>query len=154
MPDKLNQKTTPRHEQGFIAKYIVPSIAWLIANGIIIGIMYLTVIPLGAYLGSEMDFGFITQSSSGQVLNLNWILFIRVVSIIPTVAVILIMRFTTWRRGMSDTIAAAFFYGLSSLVIMSASGSFHIELFLYAVTLGALGGFIYWICAGRPRPPY
>ena len=152
--DKLNKSNSSLLVRDYVVRFIVPSIAWLIACFVCVGIMYFTILPLGAFLGNDMNYAFMSQRPSGDVLNLNWMIFIRAVSIISTVAIVRIMRMSKWRRGVADTLIGGVLCGMNAAVVMSSSGSLDFVILGYCTTLGALGGFIYWNCAGRPQPPY
>lgn len=101
----------------------------------------------------------LTAASLGGFLGLSTILglIIGAIIAIPTLALVWIFRWSNAPRGWTDTLVAAL---LGALVIhLMAFGTSGIGHPPGAVNLlfaagGAIGGFVYWQLAGRPRPPY
>ncbi|WP_420434959.1 hypothetical protein [Hyphobacterium sp.] len=101
----------------------------------------------------------LTAESLGGFLGLSTVLGLVIGAIIaiPTFALVWIFRWANVPRGWTDTLVAAL---LAALVIhLMAFGSSGIGHAPGAVNLlfaagGAIGGFIYWQLAGRPRPPF
>ena len=138
-----------------IARIVVPSVAWVIACTVTFGILYFTIAPVGDFFGANLEGLFVSLYPIGRVLNYQWFLFFCALSIIPSIALIWILRLSNWKRGRADILAAGGLTGLNAIVAMlSFAGEIYVAMLVYGILIGAFGGYTYWLAAGRPQVPY
>jgi hypothetical protein len=119
------------------------------------------VITLSFYLTSVFGEGAEPVTADGLAAMLAITLltgaYVAVFAAIPVIILVWVFRAIKVRRGWADAITGAILgallihlmaFGLSGLTTLPS------PLSLLFGASGALAGFVYWVLAGRPRPPY
>lgn len=76
---------------------------------------------------------------------------IAVISAIPAIAAVFIVRSARWPRGWNDALAGGLIGLVASLLFLQGLNldQYHL-LGLISGIAGAIGGLVYWLAAGRP----
>lgn len=82
---------------------------------------------------------------------------IAMVASIPAAIAVFLMRRIRTVRGLTDMLAGGVIGGVATHLLLG--NGLRLPVAVTPVTLsfaacGLLGGLVYWIFAGRPRPPY
>jgi len=82
---------------------------------------------------------------------------IAMVASIPAAIAVFLMRRTRIVRGLTDMLAGGLIGGVAAHLLLGNGLRLSVEVTpetLGFSACGLLGGLVYWIFAGRPRPPY
>ncbi|MEN0654046.1 MULTISPECIES: hypothetical protein [Hyphobacterium] len=104
--------------------------------------------------------GIVLPMTHEQLLFVAYLLalttaFIAVVSAIPAIAAVFIVRSARWPRGWCDALAGGLIGLVASLIFLQGLNldQYHL-LGLISGIAGAIAGLVYWLANARPRPPY
>jgi hypothetical protein len=73
---------------------------------------------------------------------------------VPAFALVMLVRITGWRRGLTDTLMPAGIVLVLTAGFLEQGGGAAGPLPLMMALPAALAGYVYWRVAGRPQPPY
>jgi hypothetical protein len=95
------------------------------------------------------------QISVGVIVMFAGIVYTALFTAIPASVLVYLVRLFGWRRGLADTaVPAAFLFAIATLIAAGSGEQSPGWMPFMVACPGALGGWSYWLLAGRPRPPY
>jgi hypothetical protein len=118
--------------------------SYLLAS-LVAGIAFLVIFLVIAQLDSGDHFSLSSNDIAGAVV------FVAGFAALPAMAAVFLIRALRWPRGWSDTIAGALIGGVLAQLILSSFRPGTPEPLTFAfAAVGAIGGLVYWLAAGRP----
>ncbi|SDM03666.1 hypothetical protein [Maricaulis salignorans] len=93
--------------------------------------------------------------SAGLVLALAVIIYTLVLTAIPAIVLVNLVRLFGWRRGIADAaVPAGISFALTTLLV-AGNGDQPVGWLPFLIaSVAGISGLTYWLLAGRPRPPY
>ncbi|WP_417484177.1 hypothetical protein [Maricaulis salignorans] len=93
--------------------------------------------------------------SAGLVLALAVIIYTLVLTAIPAIVLVHLVRLFGWCRGIADAaVPAGISFALTTLLV-AGNGDQPVGWLPFLIaSVAGISGLTYWLLAGRPRPPY
>jgi len=93
--------------------------------------------------------------AAGFVLALAVVIYTLLLTAIPAVVLVHLVRLFGWRRGVADAaVPAGISFALTTLLVAGNGGQPVGWLPFLIASVAGISGFAYWHFTGRPRPPY
>ncbi|WP_417494522.1 hypothetical protein [Maricaulis sp.] len=124
-------------------------LAWVLAC--MVGGLFLTA-PLAVPMGAGYDGENVLAS---LVVLLMAIIYTLVLTAIPALVLVHLVRWFGWRRGIADVaVPAGILLAFSALITPTDGNQAGSWLPVLLSVVAGIAGFAYWHFAGRPRAPY
>lgn len=136
---------------------IRPFLAWIVAEIVGFASMLLAVTATIASAVYGLPAGPMSDRQIGGVIEIGIYIFAAVIALAGLISLLAPLAVMFFRRGSAPRPFADIMLGGVITALSSALGHGMFGDAVYPVATffaGALAGYVYWLLAGRPRPPY